>query len=280
MVKDVRIIVPQSRPSDSRYSGALMIERATSPRKCRSNLASHGDIEESQELPSSDDEDDQSLRSNTDTENDEDCDYCSNEQGGDDDDNIMSDNPQYDADDRPQTRARSTSSNTSSMPERRRVKKPRRRQHHHTTVNLSRPTSQCFTPLKEYQVGRIIDRIPITGYLTFRESSDGNRTYLIDFGQGLSASPTLRNESFVPGLPGSSSRPRSQLNLEEHVQNEASTRSGYSVEEDDMLKQLKADGLQWKEIARHIPGRSPGALAVRYSTKFAARRPSTSRRRK
>lgn len=45
----------------------------------------------------------------------------------------------------------------------------------------------------------------------------------------------------------------------------------YSPEEDELLCQLKADGLSWGQIVRHFNGRTEGSLAVRFSSKFAHR---------
>ncbi|KAF2168076.1 hypothetical protein M409DRAFT_53398 [Zasmidium cellare ATCC 36951] len=50
------------------------------------------------------------------------------------------------------------------------------------------------------------------------------------------------------------------------------TREPYHPEEDELLCQLKADGLSWDEIVPHFNGRTKGSLQVRYSTKFAHRK--------
>lgn len=45
-------------------------------------------------------------------------------------------------------------------------------------------------------------------------------------------------------------------------------RAKFTQREDDTIINLRRNGKTWKEIAEELPGRSPGALQVRYSTKL------------
>lgn len=47
----------------------------------------------------------------------------------------------------------------------------------------------------------------------------------------------------------------------------------FTVYDDQLIIQLRESGKAWKEIAKFLPGRSPGALQVRYSTKLKAKVP-------
>ncbi|KAK4119396.1 hypothetical protein N657DRAFT_637326 [Parathielavia appendiculata] len=53
-----------------------------------------------------------------------------------------------------------------------------------------------------------------------------------------------------------------------------SKRAGYTAEEDAKIHQLKEQGLSWLEITEHFPGRTPGAIRVRYHNKL---KPTSSR---
>ncbi|KAJ2983957.1 hypothetical protein NQ176_g317 [Zarea fungicola] len=46
------------------------------------------------------------------------------------------------------------------------------------------------------------------------------------------------------------------------------SRAKFTQEEDQIIIHLRNNGQSWKEIAEKLPGRSPGALQVRYSTKL------------
>ncbi|KAK4505002.1 hypothetical protein PRZ48_002965 [Zasmidium cellare] len=52
---------------------------------------------------------------------------------------------------------------------------------------------------------------------------------------------------------------------------------GYLPEEDELVCQLKADGLNWDQIASHFNGRTAGSLQVRYYTKLAYRKDAPAR---
>lgn len=48
-------------------------------------------------------------------------------------------------------------------------------------------------------------------------------------------------------------------------------RAKFTPPEDQLIIRLRNSGKTWKEIANQIPGRSPGALQVRYSTKLKSK---------
>lgn len=50
-------------------------------------------------------------------------------------------------------------------------------------------------------------------------------------------------------------------------------RTKFTAEDDRLITYLRESGRTWKEIAKTLPGRSPGALQVRYSTKLKAKMP-------
>ncbi|KAJ2975637.1 hypothetical protein NQ176_g5409 [Zarea fungicola] len=52
------------------------------------------------------------------------------------------------------------------------------------------------------------------------------------------------------------------------LQQRSRARTKFTREEDRLIVNLRKKRETWKEIARKIPGRSPGALQVRYSTKL------------
>ncbi|KAG9240287.1 hypothetical protein BJ878DRAFT_395596, partial [Calycina marina] len=49
----------------------------------------------------------------------------------------------------------------------------------------------------------------------------------------------------------------------------------FSSDDDELLRQLKGEGLSWDEISDRFPGRSKGTLQVHYSTELKPR-PETS----
>ncbi|KAH6632478.1 hypothetical protein F5144DRAFT_488830, partial [Chaetomium tenue] len=55
-----------------------------------------------------------------------------------------------------------------------------------------------------------------------------------------------------------------------------SRRARYTPEDDAKIRQLKGQGLSWIAIAKHFPGRSAGAIEVRYHTKLKTADPSPS----
>ena len=55
-----------------------------------------------------------------------------------------------------------------------------------------------------------------------------------------------------------------------------SRRARYTPADDAKIRQLKEQGLSWIAIAKHFPGRSAGAIEVRYHTKLKTADPSRS----
>ncbi|KAK0655337.1 hypothetical protein B0T16DRAFT_451038 [Cercophora newfieldiana] len=53
-------------------------------------------------------------------------------------------------------------------------------------------------------------------------------------------------------------------------------RAKYTPEDDAKIRRLKERGLSWPAIAEHFPGRTPGAIEVRYHTKLKTTQPSRS----
>ena len=53
-----------------------------------------------------------------------------------------------------------------------------------------------------------------------------------------------------------------------------SKRARYTPADDAKIRQLKEQGLSWIAIAKHFPGRSAGAIEVRYHTKLKTADPS------
>lgn len=51
-------------------------------------------------------------------------------------------------------------------------------------------------------------------------------------------------------------------------QQRSRVRARFTPDEDQLIVRLRNNGKTWKAIAEQIPGRSPGALQVRYSTKL------------
>jgi len=56
-----------------------------------------------------------------------------------------------------------------------------------------------------------------------------------------------------------------------------SRRARYTPADDAKIRQLKEQGLSWIAIAKHFPGRSAGAIEVRYHTKLKTADPSRGR---
>ncbi|KAK4149973.1 hypothetical protein C8A00DRAFT_18417, partial [Chaetomidium leptoderma] len=56
----------------------------------------------------------------------------------------------------------------------------------------------------------------------------------------------------------------------------SSRRARYTPEDDAKIRQLKEQGLSWIAIAKRFPGRTPGAIEVRYHTKLRTTHPSRS----
>ncbi|KAJ3493711.1 hypothetical protein NLG97_g4561 [Lecanicillium saksenae] len=64
----------------------------------------------------------------------------------------------------------------------------------------------------------------------------------------------------------------STLSPPDHYQEPGSGRVRFTSAEDNLILSLRKSGQSWKKIAQQLPGRSPGALQVRYSTKLRSRR--------
>ena len=64
--------------------------------------------------------------------------------------------------------------------------------------------------------------------------------------------------------------------LEWNKPTSTSRRARYTPADDAKIRQLKEQGLSWIAIAKHFPGRSAGAIEVRYHTKLKTADPSRS----
>jgi hypothetical protein len=122
------------------------------------------------------------------------------------------------------------------------------------------------------------EEIPIRGYLTLK-TMESKVIYCLTFSQELLPEPsgTWPRQDFTRGVSTSCDRSGSkQSPVQERAMPRPVRNSRFTIEEDDLLVQLKGDGLSWDEISDYFPHRSKGTLQVHYSTTLK-RRSKTSR---
>ena len=116
------------------------------------------------------------------------------------------------------------------------------------------------------------EEIPIRGFLTLKTIGP-KVVYSLTFSQ--EPLPDLDGASRTHGNPGGVSAP---LPVQELARS-GPVRTRFSTEEDELLLQLKGDGLSWDEISEHFE-RSKGTLQVHYSTKLKPRSEKSNNTRK
>jgi hypothetical protein len=127
------------------------------------------------------------------------------------------------------------------------------------------------------------EEVPIHGYLTLK-TIESKVVYCLTFSQELLPEPggTLQRQG-IPRIVSSSRAKRDpeRLPVQERAMSRP-VRTRFSSEEDELLLQLKGEGLSWDEISDHFPERSNGSLQVRYSTKLKPRseKPKNTRKRR
>lgn len=116
------------------------------------------------------------------------------------------------------------------------------------------------------------EEIPIHGYLTLK-TIESRVVYCLTFSQDLLPGPrrTSQRQGIAKMSVSSDRRDSERSPLQEQAMNKPVKNLRFSPEEDELLRQLKGDGLPWDEISDRFPGRSKGTLQVRYSTKLKPR---------
>ncbi|CZT08656.1 uncharacterized protein RAG0_13662 [Rhynchosporium agropyri] len=117
------------------------------------------------------------------------------------------------------------------------------------------------------------EEIPIHGCLTLK-TIDSKVVYCLTFSQELLQEPGEISQR--PGIPRSvsSSRDRrdsGRLPVQERDLSRPAKNLRFSANDDELLRQLKGEGLSWDEISDRFPERSKGTLQVHYSTKLKPR---------
>jgi hypothetical protein len=126
------------------------------------------------------------------------------------------------------------------------------------------------------------EEIPIHGYLTLK-TIESKVVYCLTFSQELLPEPsgTLQSQGLTRGVSSSSDRRDSERSLvQERSMSRPVRNSRFSPQDDELLLQLKGEGLSWDEISDRFPERSKGALQVHYSTKLKPRSETSKNTRK
>lgn len=115
--------------------------------------------------------------------------------------------------------------------------------------------------------------IPIHGYLTLK-TIESKVVYCLTFSQELLQEPGETSQK--QGIPRSVSNSRDRgdserLSVHGRAVSKSARNSRFSSEEDELLLQLKEEGLSWDEISDCFAERSKGTLQVHYSTKLKPR---------
>ena len=117
------------------------------------------------------------------------------------------------------------------------------------------------------------DEIPIYGYLTLK-TLESKVLYCLTFSQELVPEPsgTSRRQAMARSVSSSSDKRDSERSLvQEWAMSRPIRNSRFSPQDDELLLQLKREGLSWDEISVHFPERTKGTLQVHYSTKLKRR---------
>ncbi|RDL30225.1 uncharacterized protein BP5553_10503 [Venustampulla echinocandica] len=117
------------------------------------------------------------------------------------------------------------------------------------------------------------EEIPIHGYLTLK-TIESKVVYCLTFSQELLPEPSRISQKQVIAKSVSSSSNRRDSErppIQERAMSKLVRNSRFSSEDDDLLLQLKGEGLSWDEISDRFPERSKGTLQVHYSTKLKPR---------
>jgi len=119
------------------------------------------------------------------------------------------------------------------------------------------------------------EEIPIHGYLTLK-TIKSKVVYYLTLSQQLLPEPSETSQR--QGIPR---RDSERLPVQELAMS-GPVRTRFSSQEDELLLQLKGEGLSWDEISDHFPKRSKGTLQVRYSTKLKphSEKPKNTRKRR
>jgi hypothetical protein len=117
------------------------------------------------------------------------------------------------------------------------------------------------------------EEIPIRGYLTLK-TIDSEVVYSLTFSQDLLLEPggISQRQGIPRSVSSSNDRRKSEKSLsQEEAMSRPVKKSRFSSEDDDLLLQLKGEGLSWDEISERFPERTKGTLQVHYSTKLKSR---------
>jgi hypothetical protein len=117
------------------------------------------------------------------------------------------------------------------------------------------------------------DEIPIHGYFTLK-TIESKVVYCLTFSQELLPEPSGRwqRQGIARSVSSSSDmRDSERLPVQGRDVGRPVRNSRFSSEDDELLLQLKGEGLSWDEISDYFPGRSKGTLQVHYSTKLKPR---------
>jgi hypothetical protein len=117
------------------------------------------------------------------------------------------------------------------------------------------------------------EEIPIHGYLTLK-TMESKVVYCLTFSQNLSPEPsgTSQRQCIVRSASSSSDgRDSKRLPIQEPAISRHVRNSRFSPKDDELLLQLKGEGLSWDEISEYFPERSKGTLQVHFSTKLKPR---------
>ncbi|KAH6675955.1 hypothetical protein B0J14DRAFT_587704, partial [Halenospora varia] len=126
------------------------------------------------------------------------------------------------------------------------------------------------------------EEIPIHGYLTLK-TIESKVVYCLTFSQELLPEPsgTSQRQGIARNVSSSSDRRDSErLPVQGRDRSTPARNSRFSPEEDELLLQLKGEGLSWDEISDRFPERSKGALQVHFSTKLKPRSETSKKTKK
>ena len=143
---------------------------------------------------------------------------------------------------------------------------------------MERDTETDITPAATFEEwplrNAVLKRVTLNGSLT---------TFILEFTWNLYAEHRAEhcrteNRGTSSSAKRHPAKPRSKGSKKEEDK-PTSTSSGarYTPADDAKIRQLKEQGLSWIAMAKHFPGRSTGAIKVRYNTKLQITNPAQRR---
>jgi hypothetical protein len=158
---------------------------------------------------------------------------------------------------------------------RKRVRPAKDTEHNEVETPSTHPLNISYQAIAATSSGSIqeSEEIPIHGYLKLK-TIESKVVYCLTFSQELLPKPsgTSQRQDIARSVSNSSDRRDSERSpVQEWAMSRPVRNSRFSSEDDELLLQLKGEGLSWDKISERFPKRSKGSLQVHYSTKLKPR---------